>query len=179
MWQNAIGELDDFAGVAFGGIETTNAKAVNGLIFHEVGRFSAKVLKKTTLNDGVKILFGLAGLFGGSGEFLMLGDIARKPIVSMAHGAFHNVVIARVGSLIESHVDVSADFPLCLHGNLWRHADFVAIDMGLECDAVVVNFDVRKRKHLKTTRVSERRCIPVGKSSKTAALLDKIWARSE
>ena len=170
--ENAVGEFDNFTGVAFGSIEAADTKTVNGQVFHEVGRFGAQVFKKSTLDDGVKILLGFVVGFGLGGKFLMLANIARKPIVSMAHGAFHHVVVAGVGSLIKSHVNIGANFPLRLHGNFGRHADFVAVDVGFESDAVMVDFDVWQRKHLETAGIGEGWGVPVGEVSETAGLLD-------
>ena len=59
----------------------------------------------------------------------MLGDVAREPIVCALHGFGDFVFVGRIDGLVESHVDIGANFPLGLHRNLRIHADFVAVNM--------------------------------------------------
>ena len=74
----------------------------------------------------------------------MFGDVAREPIVCALHGFGDFVLVDRIDGLIERHVDICANFPLCLHGYLWVHTDFVAVDVGFKSDAVVVDFCIRE-----------------------------------
>lgn len=59
----------------------------------------------------------------------MFGNIARKPIMGANHRLFDEFFVGGIDGLIESHVDVGANFPLGLHGDFRVHANFVAVDM--------------------------------------------------
>ena len=74
---------------------------------------------------------------------------------------------------------VGADLPLGLHGDFWIHANFVAVDMGLKCDAVVVDFGVGEGKHLEAARVGKSWAVPASKFGKTAGFFNEFWARGE
>ncbi len=87
--------------------------------------------------------------------------------------------VGRIDSLIECHVDVGANFPLGLHGDLGVHADFVAVDVGFEGDAVMVDFGISKGKHLKTARIGKGWTMPASEFGETAGFFDKVWTGSE
>ena len=128
--QNLVSKFDNIGGfVSFGSVEGTDTVTINGLFGHEFGGFATQVFEKSTLNDGVKILFGFAGFLSLFGETLMFGDVARKPVMSALHSLGDEVFISRVDGLIESHMNISTDLPLGLHGDFWIHADFVAVDV--------------------------------------------------
>ena len=87
IWDDFIGKFNYigcFSG--FGSIEGADTVTVNGLPGHKFGGFAAEVFEKTTLNNSVKILFWFAGFFGFLGEALMLGNVARKPVMGANHG---------------------------------------------------------------------------------------------
>lgn len=175
-WEVAIAEFEDFFGVFFHCIKTADAVTVDVLLGHEFGGFFAKVGKETALNDGEKILVGLAGLASFGEEAIVFGDVLREPVVSAAHGFEHDIVVARVGGLVEGHVDVGADFPLGLHAGFRGHADFVAVDMRLESNAFVIDFGVGQGKHLEAARVGESWGVPVGKFGEAAGFFDEVRA---
>ena len=79
------------------------------------------------------------------------------------HGFFDEVLVGRIDCLVESHVDIGANFPLSLHGNFGIHADFITVNMRFKSDAVVVDFSIRKREHLETARISKGWAVPTGK----------------
>ena len=109
----------------------------------------------------------------------MLGDVARKPVVGANHGFFDEAFVGGIDSLIKGHVDIGANLPLGLHRNFGIHADFVAVNMGFESNAIVVNFSVCEGKHLEAARISESRTVPASKFGKSASLFDKVWTWSE
>ena len=175
-----VGEFDNIGSFGcLGSVEGTDAVTVYWLLGHEFGGFATKIFEETTLNNGVKILFGLAGFLGCFSETLMFGDIAGKPVMGAYHSFSDEFFIIRIDGLIESHMNVGANLPLSLHGNFGIHADFVAVNVGFKGDTVVVDFSVGERKHLKTARVGKSRAVPAGKFGKTAGFFDKIWAGGE
>lgn len=109
----------------------------------------------------------------------MLGDIAGKPVVGALHGFGDEVFVGGIDGLIKCHVDIGADFPLGLHRNFGIHADFIAVDMGFESDAVVVDFSIREREHLKTAGVGKSGAVPASEFGEAASFFDEIWAGSE
>ncbi len=125
-----VGKFDDGGGLfGFSRVEGADAVAVDWLFSHEFGGFAAKILEKPALNDCIQILFGLAGFLGFVGEALMFGNIARKPIMGANHRLFDEFFVGGIDGLVESHVDIGANFPLGLHGDFRIHANFVAVDM--------------------------------------------------
>ena len=70
----------------------------------------------------------------------MLGDVARNPIVRVAHGFFDELFIFAVDGLVKSHMNICANLPLSLHGYFGIHANLVAIDVRFECDTIVIDF---------------------------------------
>lgn len=72
----------------------------------------------------------------------MLGDITRKPVVRAEHGLANEGFVGGIDGLVESHVNISADLPLGLHGDFGIHADFIAVDVRFEGNPVVVDFGV-------------------------------------
>ncbi len=109
----------------------------------------------------------------------MFGNVTWEPVVGANHGFSDEVFVGGIDGLIESHVDIGANFPLGLHGNLGIHADFVAVNMGFESNAIVVDFSVCEGKHLEAARVSKSWTVPASKFGKSASLFDKVWARSK
>lgn len=95
------------------------------------------------------------------------------------HGFTHEFFVGRIDGLIESHVNIGTNFPLGLHGNFRIHADFIAVDVRFEGDAVVVDFGIREGEHLKAARIGESWAMPASKFGKSAGFFDKIWAWSE
>ena len=109
----------------------------------------------------------------------MLCDVAREPIMRAEHGLANEVFVGRIYGLIESHVDIGADSPLGLHGDFGVHADFVAVDVRLKSDAVVVDFGIGEGKHLETARISKSWAVPAGEFGETAGFFDKVWTWGE
>ena len=93
----------------------------------------------------------------------MFGNVAWEPVVGANHGFFDEVFVGGIDGLVKGHVDIGANLPLGLHGDFWIHADFVAVDMGFESNAIVVDFSVCEGKHLEAARISKSRTVPTGK----------------
>ena len=72
----------------------------------------------------------------------MFGDVAREPVMRAEHGLTNEVLVGGIDGLIEGHVNVGADLPLSLHGYFRIHANFVAVDVRLKSDAVVINLSI-------------------------------------
>lgn len=143
LGKNLIGEFDDIGGFfGFSSVEGADAVAVNGLFGHEFGRFAAEIFEQAALDDCIKILFWPIALLGFLGETLMFGDVAREPVMRAEHGLTNEVLVGGIDGLIESHVDIGADLPLSLHGDFRIHANFVAVDVRLKSDAIMIDFDV-------------------------------------
>lgn len=180
LGENLVSELDDIGSFfGFGSVERADAVAINWLLRHELGGFAAKVLEQPALDDGIKILFWPVVLFGFLGEALVFSDIARKPIVRAKHSLANKVFVRRIDGLIESHVDVGADLPLGLHGDFGIHADFVAVDVGFKCDAIVVDFSIGQGKHLEATGIGKGWAVPAGEFGEAAGFFDEFGARGE
>ena len=109
----------------------------------------------------------------------MFLDVAWEPIVGAMHGFFDLFFILAINGLIEGHMNICADLPLSLHRNLGVHADFVAVDMRLESDAVVVDFGVFQGKHLETAGIGKSWTMPAGKFGEAASLFNELWAGGE
>ncbi len=92
--------------------------------------------------------------------------------MSALHGGSDESFVGRIDGLVEGHVDIGANLPLRLHGNLGIHANLVAVVMRLEGDAVVVNFGVGKGKHLKAARIGKSGTVPGSKFGEAAGALD-------
>ncbi len=83
--------------------------------------------------------------------------------------------------MVESHVDISADGPLGLHGRFGSDFEVGTVDVGFEFDALFGNFDVRETENLEATGVSEGRFMPGIKLGEAAGFLDKLsaWAKNK
>ena len=99
--------------------------------------------------------------------------------MSALHGLADEFFVGGIDGLIEGHVNIGANFPLSLHGNFGIHADFVAVNMRLESDAIVINFGIRKREHLKTAGISKGWTVPASKFGEAASFFDKVWTWGE
>ena len=89
--EDFVGEFDDFSGFgSFGSVETADAKAVDGLVFHEFGGDGAEVREEAALDDGVERLDGLFVAFGLVFEELVSFEIFEEPSMGAEHGLFHD-----------------------------------------------------------------------------------------
>lgn len=95
------------------------------------------------------------------------------------HGLADEFFVSRIDGLVESHMDIGTNFPLGLHGNFGIHADFVAVNMRLESDAIVVDFGICEREHLKAARIGESWTVPAGKFGEAASFFNKVWTWGE
>ncbi len=176
FWEIAIAEFEDFFGIFFHGVKAADTVAVDVLLGHEFSGFFAEISKEASLDNGKEILVWPTIFASFGKEAIVLGDVLWEPVVGATHGFEHDVVVAGVGGLVEGHVNVSADFPLGLHAGFWSHADFVAVDVRLEGDTFVIDFGVRKGKHLEAAGIGEGWSVPIGELGEAAGFFDEVWA---
>lgn len=102
----------------------------------------------------------------------MLGNVAWQPSMGALHSSSNKSLIGRVDGLVESHVDIGANLPLCLHGDFGIHANLVAVIVGFEGNAIVVDFGVSKGKHLEAAGIGKSGAMPRSKFGKAAGALN-------
>lgn len=149
------------------------------MVFHKLGGLAAEVLEEAALDDGIEVLGREIFCFGVVFLAFVFGEVAREPGVGIFHGALHDGVVAGVGGLVEGHMDVGTDLPLGLHGDFGGHTEEIAVDVGLEGDAVLVNSGGGKGKHLEAAGIGEAWAVPGGEVCEAADLFDELGAGGE
>ena len=112
---------------------------------------------------------------------LMLGNAALQPAVGTLAGGLH--ILVRSGilhALVKSHGNVAAQVGLDLHRLLRTHKNPVAVDVGGEGHALLLDLpQAGQGEHLKSAAVGEHGAIPAHHLMQAAQLLHHLVAGTQ